>query len=240
MLALPRAAMFLARVRQAWPWALLPVLIFSALWIGAIALAAHWVPQLWAATPGDSGLWSGWQWLADVIMIVLTAIVGWVLALMLAPALSAPALERLVLLRERELDAPPRAAAGWLRETWCALSAQLLSFALLGPPFALLWVLSFFVPVLAPFLLPIKLTLSAFWLAFGFLDYPLSLRGLSFSRRLSLMRRGALGVLGFGFACLVAFAVPFVSLLVLPVAVCAAAELAVSLERAEMWQSRAP
>src|SRR5689334_8257857 len=103
MATVPRAAMFLARARAAWPFALVPVLIFSALWVGAIALAVRWVPQLWAATATDSGLWSGWKWLADLVLILLTAVVGWVVALMLAPPLSAPALERLVLLREREL-----------------------------------------------------------------------------------------------------------------------------------------
>lgn len=227
----PRAGAFLVRARGSWPLALVPVVIFTALWIGSIALALHWVPQLWAATP-EGGLWAGWEWLADVVIFLLSAAVGWAVALVVAPVLSAPALERLVLLRERDLDVAPRKAAGLLRETWCALSAQVLSFALFAPPFVLLWTLSFFVPVLTPFLLPLKLAVSALWLAFGLLDYPLSLRGLSFSERLGLMRHGAMGVLGYGLACLLAFAVPFVSLLVLPVAVVAAAELAVSLERA--------
>jgi uncharacterized protein involved in cysteine biosynthesis len=61
----------------------------------------------------------------------------------------------------------------------------------------------------------------------------MSLRGVPLRARLRLLTRGAPVVLGFGSALAVVFAVPFMPLLLLPVAVTAAAEISVLLEQNE-------
>jgi CysZ protein len=229
---LPRAFGFVARTRASWPLVAAPALLCAVLWSAAIALALRFAPQLWAATIGGHEAWvAGLRWLLDAASVVVAVVLGMFAALLLAPALSAPVLERLVLLRERALGAPPRAAAGLWRELTCALQAQLMSLALFGPALALLWLVTLLVPALSPVTFPLKFVVGALWLAVGLLDYPMSLRGLSFAQRWTSMRRNFGAVLGFALASACAFAVPLVSLLVLPIAVVAAAELALWLER---------
>jgi uncharacterized protein involved in cysteine biosynthesis len=106
-----------------------------------------------------------------------------------------------------------------------------MALALLGPVWFALWAVRLLAPPLAPFLIPADLAIGALWLALGMLDYPLSLRGLRWRARLRLIARGSLAVFGFAAGCAVLFGVPGLGLLVLPIAVVAAAELAVLLER---------
>lgn len=228
---MPRAFGFVVRVRESWPLVAVPALLCAVLWSASIALAVHFAPQLSAALIGGEEGWAvGLRWLLDVASVLVAVVVGMFAALLLAPALSAPVLERLVLLRERALGAPPRRAAGFWRELKCALQAQLMSLALFGPALALLWLITLIVPALSPVTFALKFVVGALWLAVSLLDYPLSLRGLSFAQRWTLMRRDLGAVLGFALACACAFAVPLVSLVVLPIAVVAAAELAWLLE----------
>jgi uncharacterized protein involved in cysteine biosynthesis len=152
-------------------------------------------------------------------------------AMLLTPLLCAPVLERLVLLREHALGVAPRPAAGLLKELTCALSSQLGWFVVFGPLLVILWTVALIAPPAAPVISVLQFLVGGAWLALSLLDYPLSLRGLGFRARLALFRRGFSAVFGFGAACGVLFAIPLFGLWGLPVAVVAAAELAVQLER---------
>ncbi|MCA9646505.1 MAG: hypothetical protein KC492_37725, partial [Myxococcales bacterium] len=82
------------------------------------------VVQPWAAN--WAGPDSGWlaeagagvaSWLLATLALALCVL----LALVLAPPLSSPALEQLVALQEQELGAPRRAPIGFLTEIWFGL-----------------------------------------------------------------------------------------------------------------------
>jgi CysZ protein len=233
MFALAHGLSFLRRTRSSWPLAAVPMVVCAVLCSLALAGSIEGIPRLLLA------LWPGLantlgHFGAGVVRFVTTllaALLGLFLAAFLTPPLSAPALDRLVLVRERDLGVPPRPAAGFFRELGCAVQAQLLSVAVFAPMLAVLWVIAWAFPPALIVTLPLKaLTLSAMF-AWSLLDYPLSLRGLAAKQRLALLRTGWPRVLGFGAVLALVFAVPFFPLLFLPAAVAAAAEIAVALER---------
>ncbi|HYP88413.1 MAG TPA: hypothetical protein VEQ59_09670, partial [Polyangiaceae bacterium] len=86
---------------------------------------------------------------ANVASIVVLAVLGWLVASVLAPVLSAPALERIVGITERELRAPARLPLGFFAELWCGLCAMSFSMALTLPLLLALLALGIVVPPLA-------------------------------------------------------------------------------------------
>jgi uncharacterized protein involved in cysteine biosynthesis len=220
---------------SSWPFAAVPVVVCALLCALSIAGAIHYVPQLMAALwPSlEARLGEFGAGLLRVIFIVLGAVLGVFAATFVTPPLSAPALERLVLLRERNLGVEPRPAAGFVREFWCALQAQLVALAIGAPLFALLWLITFLAPPAAVVTLPLKFLVLALSVAWSLLDYPLSLRGVQLRDRLRRMQAQAPRVLGFGAAMALLFTVPFLPLVLLPAAVAAAAEIGVELDAAQ-------
>jgi CysZ protein len=232
-LAIGRAARFVWRTPAARRLAAVPVLVCASLCVLAVVASVRFVPQLMAAAwPGlAAALGAIGTGLMQFVGVVLASLLGMLLATFATPPLSAPALERLVLLRERALGVPVRAPASFCREFRCALQAQLLALAVFGPLLALLLLVSLLFPPLAVATIPAKFVVVACLLAWSLLDYPLSLRGIAPRARLRLMRDGVARVLGFGIGLALIFMVPFLSLLMLPLAVTAAAEIAAQLER---------
>ncbi|HKP59151.1 MAG TPA: EI24 domain-containing protein [Polyangiales bacterium] len=231
--AIARGLRFIWRTPATWPLAALPVCICTLLCGLSIAGAIQLVPRLMAAAwPGlESSLGSVGTWIVEFLGILIAAALGVVLALFATPPLCAPALERLVLLRERELGISPRPAAGLWREFRSALAAQLWAAAIGGPLLLLLWLVDLVFPPLAPLSFALKFLVVALTWAWSLLDYPLSLRGISVADRARLMRGGAARVFGFGLGLGVVFAVPLLPLLLLPAAVAAAAEVGIKLEQ---------
>jgi CysZ protein len=231
--ALPRGLRFLARTRTAWPLAAVPMAVCALLCALAIAGSITLIPKLTAAIwPGlETTLGAFGAGVVRVLGITVAALVGLFAATFAAQPLSAPALDRLVLVREHTLGVASRPAAGLWRELRCALQAQLFSLAVFSPVLAVLWTLTWLFPPIAVGTVPLKFLVLSALLAWSLLDYPLSLRGLTLSARLRLLRRGWARVFGFGAALALVFMVPLVSLLLLPAAVVAAAEIAVVLER---------
>ncbi|MET0391350.1 MAG: EI24 domain-containing protein [Polyangiales bacterium] len=233
VLALFRGVGFLWRTKAAWPLAAVPVVVCSVLCVASIAAAIEYVPKLMAAVwPGLTDTLGGFgSGVVRFVVSAITAILGMFLAVFLTPPLSAPALERLVLVRERELGVPPRPAAGFFRELRCAIVAQLIATGLFGPVLLGLSLVTWLAPPAAIVTFPLKLIVLALLTAWSLLDYPLSLRGEPARRRFALIRANAPRTLGFGLTLALAFMVPLLPLLLLPAAVAAAAEIAVELER---------
>lgn len=231
--AIVRGLGFLWRTPSSWPFAAIPVVLCVLLSGLAIGGSIHYVPRLldglWPELANTLGSFGAGA--VRFVGIALAAVAGVFLAVFMTPPLSAPALERLVLLRERELGVAPRPAAGLFREVWCALQAQLVALAVVGPLFALLWLTTVLFPPSSVVTVPLELLLLALLTAYSLLDYPLSLRGVSVRERLRLMRGGSVLVLGFGSAIALLFAVPLLPLLLLPAAVAAATDVSVQLER---------
>ncbi|HET6332640.1 MAG TPA: EI24 domain-containing protein [Polyangiales bacterium] len=230
--AIVRGVRFVWTTPTAWPLAAVPIAVCTILCALSIAGSIHYVPRLMAAVwPGlESSLGGFGAGFLRFVGILLGALLGVFAATFVTPPLSAPALERLVLLRERTLGVAPRPAAGLFREFWCALQAQLVALAIGGPLLALLWLITLAAPPAAVVTVPLKFVVLALSVAWSLLDYPLSLRGVPLGERLRMMRAQSPRVLGFGLSIALLFTVPLLPLVLLPAAVAAAAEIGVQLD----------
>ena len=218
---------------RSWPFALVPALVFLLLEAAFVGLSWEFLKP-WAATQAGSASWVP-HWLgssAGVLSVLLAAACGWFAAALLAPALSAPALERLVGQVETQLAAPPREPLGFFAELGCGVRSLLLGLGLTLPLVVGLTLLEIFVPPLATVTTPLKLLLGALGVAWGLFDYPLTLRGVRASERARFMLQHFSVVLGFGIAFTLVFWLPCFGILMLPVGVVAATRL--------YWQIRAP
>ena len=213
---------FLLRTPPAWPAALVP---------GAILLLVS-VLVVWAAFGGIRPLVDGWvtegswwhavlPWLAAIVASVL----GFLLALVVTPPLSAPALEHVVALRERDLGLEARTPIGWFGEIWCGIRALVFGAALALPVLLLCSAIDLLVPGAGLITFPVRWLVMSLSVAWNLLDYPLTLRGVPIRDRWTLMRSHAPGVLGFGLGFAVLFWVPCFGVLLLPIGVAAAADL---------------
>jgi hypothetical protein len=227
------AARRLLGLPQAWPWSVLPALVFLLLEVAFISASwsflRPWVSEQLARVGWmPDALALGASWLVAALAVVL----GWLLAMFLAPVLCAPALERIVGLTELALHAPVRAKLGFFAEFWCGARALLSSLVVTVSVVLALSLLELLVPPLVVVILPLKLLLGALGVAWGLFDYPLTLCGIGARERFRFMSRHFAVVLGFGCAFSLVFWLPCFGVLMLPVGVAAATELYWEIERA--------
>jgi|SRR6188768_936939 len=224
----------LARLPKSYPFALVPALIFSVLEVGFVALSWRVLsPWVRAALAGNNALQNFGASALSWLSIAVGGVVGWFIAALLTPVLSAPALERIVGLVEADLGAPPRRSLGTLGEFACGLRAAALGVALFVPPVIALSLLELALPLVAVVTTPLKLGLGALGVSWNLLDYPLTLRGIGARTRVAFVRAHAASFLGFGVAFALSFWLPCCGILLLPVGVAAATELCDTLTRAD-------
>jgi CysZ protein len=224
---------FIARTRRAWIPALVPALVFMLLSLAGMFLAIQVVaPAVVERLPVPVSTFGRYGVMAlRVGIAVITTIMGVLVAASLSPALSGPALERIIVLRERELGLPERASVSWLLEFWTGLRAQLVAIAVSLPLLAVLWGATLAFPPIAVVTFPLKLLIALTVLVWSVLDYPLSLRGMPLRRRVALLRAEWPRVLGFGAGVGLLFAIPLGAIVLLPAAVAASTEMAIHGER---------
>jgi CysZ protein len=232
--ALLAGVWFLAARPRAWPMAAVPALVATGLAVAAIALSfdtlGPWLSEIafaeaeggWARVAKGSLRWLG---------SALAAYLSLLLALALAPTLSAPALERLVRLQEEALGALARPRRGFWFELRCELEAQLVALGVLLPLALTLWVLGLALPPLLPLIALVNAVLVSLAVAWNLLGYPLTLRGIGARERVRLMARHAPAVLGFGAAFAAVSLIPGAALLLLPAGVVGATRLSLRLSR---------
>jgi len=225
--ALPRALVELSASPALWPRALVPTLVFAAAFGAASALAwlvaRPWLVEHLPRASSELGRFGVGA--AGLGFALVLSVGGWFVALALAPPLSAPALEGLVTEIERRLDAPPRAPLGFFAEVGCGFRALCGAALVAVPAFGLLWLVQFSVPPAAVVTVPLAALLSALLVAWGLVDYPLTLRGVGFRERLRLVQRNFACVLGFGAAFALVFWLPCCGVVLLPVGAIAATRL---------------
>ena len=205
--SLPVALGELWRNPQLWPRALVPIALFALLFGACVALGLVVVrPWLEARLPDPTttlarvGITAAGYGIA-----VLVAVVGWFASFALAPPLSAPALESLVRHVEARAGAPYRAPLGFFAELACGFRSLLGAVLVAVPSFLVLWLIELVLPVLTPLTFTLGSMLSSLLLAWGLFDYPLTLQGVGFRARLTLVRENFACVLGFGLAFALAF-----------------------------------
>ena len=119
---------------RAWPYALVPAAVFLALEAAFVGVSWQFLKP-WAAAQAGAASWMP-SWLGSgvgVLAVLLAALLGWFAAALLAPAFSAPALERLVFMVEQELRAPAREPLGFFAELGCGVRSMLFSLSLTLP-----------------------------------------------------------------------------------------------------------
>jgi uncharacterized protein involved in cysteine biosynthesis len=239
------AARQLLSTPRAWPFALVPAIVFVVLEALVVLASWHYVKP-WVSVYLATHLLSGGElqrnlvapaasWLAVLVVTLL----GSLLALQLAPALSSPALERIVGIVERGLGAPARPPLGFFAELGCGLRATLLG--LIPVPFIVaLSLLELVAPPVAVVTTPLKLLLVALGVAWSLFDYPLTLRGLSVGERLRFAADHFSAVLGFGVAFLLVFWLPCCAVLMLPLGVAGSTRLYWEIQREALDSSPSP
>lgn len=226
-----RGVAFIARTRRAWLPSAVPAVILVSLTCaglyGAIAVVSPWVVAH-VPLPGSS-LGRVSAAVLRVLVAVFTGAASVFVAATFAPALSAPALSRIVELREQALGLPPRERVSLLTEIVCGFSAQLFAYAVGVPVLSALWVVSLLFPPATVVTFPLKVAVTAWLLAWTLLDYPLSTRGVPLQARLAFLREQFPRVLGFTAAVLALFVVPLGAIVLLPAAVAAATDISLKL-----------
>jgi CysZ protein len=235
-----RGLRFLVRTKRAWPFALVPAVVLVALSLLGLFVAIQFVaPALIALLPPPSSSFGRFGvFLLRGLAIVVAFVASVVVAASCAPVIAGPALERIILLREKDLGLPEREPVPFFTEIACGLRAQLLAFAVGAPVFTVLWLLTLAFPPIAVVTLPLKLATALVLLVWSLLDYPLSMRGVRLRDRLTLLRGQAPAAVGFGVGITLFFAIPVGAIVLLPVAVAAATELVSRTPRSGSPQER--
>jgi CysZ protein len=220
-----------------WPWALLPLvlnlLVFSLVLVAAVWAAAHYASGL-----SESGWGVLWGSLAGLAAFALVLLLSFFTFGLVAPVLAAPFNEMLSQQAERRLtgstgelkDRP--LATELLRAAWSATKLFLLEVAVVFPALLLL---------LIPFAGVVLFAIPAgLFIALAYLDYPLDRRKLGVRQKLAFCRRHAAEVMGFGLTAYLVMMVPFLNVLMIPVAAVAGARLFVDLTREEARRGYPP
>lgn len=221
------ATRFVVGTPATWPFALVPGLVLAVLGAGFVWLSVAWVRPAVAGSMPDATSWYGQLGIQLVAWssAVVSGVLGLLVAIVLTPPLSGPALERLVTLQESGLGVPARRHVSWLAEIWCGARAQLAAALVAWPLLGLLGIIGFAVPPAAAITTPLAYLVGALSLAWNLFDYPLTLRGVRLRDRLALARRHPGATIGFGGAFATLFVVPCLNILLLPIAVVAATRL---------------
>jgi uncharacterized protein involved in cysteine biosynthesis len=226
---------------RAWPLMLVPIAMFGLVEVAVVAASWRFLqPWVSGKLAGGGSLQQLGATAASWLSVVLAAALGWLLSGLVAPALSAPALERVAGIIEQDLAVPQRAPLGFLAEFWCGFRSLLMSSAVTLPLVLALTLLEMVAPPVAVVATPLKLLLASLGVAWGLFDYPLTLRGIGARERFAFMSRHFSVVLGFGAAFSLVFWLPCVGIAMLPVGVAAATRLYWEIRARELSASASP
>lgn len=225
---------FLVRTPAAWPFAIVPMLIATLLISLIVAAAVTWLVPTVGALVGPSRAWyaTAGRVALEALTALLALLLGVVVAAVLSQPLSAPALERLVRLRERDLGLPSRPQTALATELW--RSARSAAIGSTGVVIVLcLSLIELLLPGSTIVILPLKIAISGLFVSWDLLDYPLSVRDLALRERLRWIRGHLPEVFGFGMSLAVVFLIPCMQLVLLPAGVVGATSLLREVELAE-------
>jgi CysZ protein len=219
---LPRALRLLAGTPRLWRYVLVPiglnlvvgVTVYAALLVAGLRAIDDLVASL--ALPGVLALL-----LQAALVVVLLVATGFVLVrfgVVLGSPWYGRLSEEIERMRGVAVPSPARGLLGGLARSLAFEAKKLLLVAVVGLPLLLLNV----VPGLGSAVAAAGgLALAAVVACLDFLDPPLERRGLGFRAELGYARRTLPGSAGFGVACALLLAVPFLNLLLVPLCVTA-------------------
>lgn len=221
---------FVVTTPSSWGWALIPVLVATALFGGAGVLAVWGGNELAARLLADAagGTWSEVAtWALRILFWAIGLVVAFVLSMSLAQPISGFALEALARKQEVALGGRTWPDQPFVGSTLRSLRVTLTALAIGLPIIGALAVITFLFPPIGIVTVPLKFVVTGVLAAYDLLDYPLSLRGHSVRDRLVFIRKNFPAVLGFGVATAALLLVPGAGLFLLPFGVAGATRMVV-------------
>lgn len=215
--------------RGLWPWVVAPTLLTTAVTVGLSVFAYRWADAFIAAHTAGHGAFVAFFIKLFLFLFVLAA--GFVAFLVTSLVASAPFAGPLTARVESRVTGvgPPKGSVG---ESLRALGATLVSVAIYMLLAGAIVLLQLVVSPLAPFLGILGFCVTAKFLAFDNLDFPLSRRLKTFGEKWDWIGRHRAETNGFGAVVALLSFVPGFGLLVPTVAAAGATLLYLDLERA--------
>ena len=224
---------FVVVTPRVWGYSLVPALMLLILgcglaglgWWGALSLTNAMMPQ-------PDGFWAHLgAWTLFILLTLAAMLAAFLLAIVLAQPLSGFALEAVSLAQERALIGRNAPHSSFLTALWTSTRATLVMLVVGGIVNAILFLIAFFFPPAAVFTAPLQFIVGGWLLAWNFLDYPLSLRGLGVIARLRWSIHHFEEFTVFGVLWAVLLFVPGLFFLILPMGVAGATRLVVMTEQ---------
>jgi CysZ protein len=209
-----------------WGWALIPTAIATILFLGFGGLL------IWAGSDlaqriirDEGGLRTVGLWALRIVISIIGIVLAFLLAASFAQPLSGFALDAIARRQELALGGRVWPDQPFIASSLRALRVTLTALAVSLPLLALLTLITILVPPASVVTIPLKFLVTGMAIAYDFLDYPLSLRGVGVRSRLGFIRAHLAAVLGFGAAAAAVLLVPGLGLVLLPFGVAGAARL---------------
>ncbi len=224
---------FIVTTPAVWPLASVPVAILLPLtcalaWLGIWA-AGHATTMV-TGEPGT--LWGHfWSWTLYIGLALAALLLALLAALALAQPLSGFALAKIVSAQERAITGRATEEAPFLAASYVSLKACLVTLVLTGAAFVPLFFVDLLFPPATIVTVPLRVLIGGWLLAWNFIDYPLSMRGLGLRSRLLWVARHFMPFTTFGLVWMLVLVIPGFYLLVLPMAVAGATTLVVERDR---------
>jgi CysZ protein len=202
------------------PWVLLPALITVVVSSGGAWLAWRWATDfVHRQAAGHGAIWGFFVWLGVMIFVLASAYVLYVACCLLTTSPFAGILsERAEHLATGEKVVPLGWRAGVslaVRGVGHALLAVMCYFGIAIPLFLLQWV----APPLSPFIWIAGIVQAALFFAFDAFNEPMHRRGAAFGAKWRFIGTHLAESLGFGTGVALLMMVPFLSVIVTPVAI---------------------
>jgi CysZ protein len=223
---------FIITTPSVWLLALVPALMVLVLACGLSWLGIWGAGQAVSVVVGPtSGFWStAGSWVLTLIVGAAAVLFALLLAVILAQPFSAFALEAIVHAQERALGADSGRSPTLLQSILQSLCVAVFTVGIAVPIYVLLFFVDIVCPPAMAVTVPLRFLLSAWLLAWNFLDYPLTLRGMGVAARLRWITNRPGAFTSFGLTWAFILVLPGMALLLLPMGVAGATRLVVGEE----------
>jgi CysZ protein len=234
--------LFVVTTPRVWPYAAVPALLLVLLACGFALLFVHGADWLTAAMVGaPESVWGRLGgWLLEALLVLVAIVTALLLALALAQPLSGFALEAVALAQERAMLGANLPHSSFFAALWTSTRATTVMLVVGGIVYSVLFAIDFAFPPALAVTAIIRFIAAAWLLAWNFLDYPLSLRGLGVMARLRWAARHFDEFTVFGMVWAALLIVPGLFIVVLPMGVAGATRLVVEGEMTDGCDGDAP
>lgn len=220
---IPRAVRLLVGHPRLWLYCIAPIMI--ALLLGVILIALLLGPVASALVP--QGMWAG-PWYLDIltalilcIAIVASAFLSFALINVIAGPFNELLSQRVEEIIGYTTDTAPFRWKIFWQDSLRAIREEIKTLAFLGSIQLGLLLLNL-IPVIGSVVyMIIHIPVIGLFMAYEYLDLPLSRNGVVFSKKIAYIRKQPIKHLGFGWICAIVLLIPIINIVFLPVCVIA-------------------